>query len=1086
MVPQDKALLFLKSENNKLSSDSKSSQDNAALPSSIGSFQVNTKEIKNLIFQGGSVKGIAYLGALQTMERRGILLKHIERVGGTSAGAITAVLLGLGYSVAELDKELRNLDFSSFVNTDVLEFKAKVEREIKEIDISISGLSNLYELYSASKPFAKKLISENALCNDEAFLKWIKSLIKKATGDENITFEKLARLRSQSQGKKFKDIYLVGTNLNSRTPKYKEIFSHEHTPNMLVADAVRISMSIPFVFKPYQPSYYDRATGQLKKDVKSFYIDGGVIDNYPLSLFDKVKYIRPCSKENAEKEETNPYVLGFRLVTKDVKDFYEKGIPLPSKPYQAGNSNNFFNYVLALAEAAGPFASQEMNHAEKMNDQSRTIYIDVLNVGTLDFKMSEITKSQLISEGEKATFEYIVKKERPEFRRALSSNSSLSSVPPLTETLMRLHSFPSLNINHRALQNENAHLYNLDRLVNVMETPFESELKLAFQKSQKGEGKDVVFFLGGTGSGKSSLIAYLMGAKFDLTKMDGFRKAEINKRLSKAVVYPEIGHKLDSQTSYPEIYGAQDVHDTYFCDCPGFFENRGASIRIKTSIYTELALRRAKTRKIVLTLELSSLENERGKDFSKVAETLSKLFSCQNRSIFDSILWVFTKSDCLETDGVSYVMNKIHGSGGIVEQCQSNAMFKQKSILGTDQKGLAENETLLNLIPLLKSINSKNIVVMNMFDERYRKAIIEKLHQIKTVPVEKFVFDKYDSVRMRFQDTVHRVVAEGNELFNQFLTLKDQKEFLTQELNQIEAYIEAAQKTCGVGSASQMKDAQNLLLKRKKETDEWKERLKSEIKKNQKLIDNLKRDRQLLDRNEEEVVWQAQAHKEGKSIFSLDTLFMGGVNEHHFAYPGPSPFSKVYKNHDKSNGVFILEKNDGESGVYESTYRAHPGCEVHADVKLTVERKYKLENALAIKSINAEIKEKEEENTKLAEDIVSLEKEQLHIVKGDEQIDYIKTSMEKLGLMKKNLHEKLEEKLKNADFVGGKIKERLQGFYRVSQVINALGSIFDSLITKHFMDKFEKVMKEEIFSSASEKFEEATLAEGGLKGRLKG
>ena len=41
----------------------------------------------NLVFEGGGVKGIAYAGALEELENKGIL-QNIRRVGGTSTGAI--------------------------------------------------------------------------------------------------------------------------------------------------------------------------------------------------------------------------------------------------------------------------------------------------------------------------------------------------------------------------------------------------------------------------------------------------------------------------------------------------------------------------------------------------------------------------------------------------------------------------------------------------------------------------------------------------------------------------------------------------------------------------------------------------------------------------------------------------------------------------------------------------------------------------------------------------------------------------------------------------------------------------------------
>ena len=70
---------------------------------------------KNLVFEGGGVKGIAYVGALQELKNRGILQK-IKRVGGTSAGAINAVLLSIGCSLEETQQILWNLDFNNFMD----------------------------------------------------------------------------------------------------------------------------------------------------------------------------------------------------------------------------------------------------------------------------------------------------------------------------------------------------------------------------------------------------------------------------------------------------------------------------------------------------------------------------------------------------------------------------------------------------------------------------------------------------------------------------------------------------------------------------------------------------------------------------------------------------------------------------------------------------------------------------------------------------------------------------------------------------------------------------------------------------------
>jgi predicted acylesterase/phospholipase RssA len=67
---------------------------------------------RNLVFKGGGVRGIAYIGVLKILEREGVL-SQIERVAGTSVGAITAAIVSmrLNYNTSKL--LLNSLEFSS-------------------------------------------------------------------------------------------------------------------------------------------------------------------------------------------------------------------------------------------------------------------------------------------------------------------------------------------------------------------------------------------------------------------------------------------------------------------------------------------------------------------------------------------------------------------------------------------------------------------------------------------------------------------------------------------------------------------------------------------------------------------------------------------------------------------------------------------------------------------------------------------------------------------------------------------------------------------------------------------------------------
>src|SRR6476620_2402213 len=66
--------------------------------------------VHNLVFSGGRVKATAYVGAIHVLEEQKVL-SEVQRVAGSSSGALVAVLLGLGCSAKEFDEMFETLDF---------------------------------------------------------------------------------------------------------------------------------------------------------------------------------------------------------------------------------------------------------------------------------------------------------------------------------------------------------------------------------------------------------------------------------------------------------------------------------------------------------------------------------------------------------------------------------------------------------------------------------------------------------------------------------------------------------------------------------------------------------------------------------------------------------------------------------------------------------------------------------------------------------------------------------------------------------------------------------------------------------------
>ena len=163
---------------------------------------------KNLVLEGGGVRGFAYAGAFEVLDSLGIL-ENIERVGGTSVGAIQATLLAIGYTPKEMMEVAANIPLKQFND-----------------GFFPGGFSRLKRKFGFYK--------------GENLYSWIEALIAAKTGDANITFRQLYELRLQ---KNYKELYITGTDLTYRCLR---VFSHEAYPEMRIKDALRISFSIPF------------------------------------------------------------------------------------------------------------------------------------------------------------------------------------------------------------------------------------------------------------------------------------------------------------------------------------------------------------------------------------------------------------------------------------------------------------------------------------------------------------------------------------------------------------------------------------------------------------------------------------------------------------------------------------------------------------------------------------------------------------------------------------------------------------------------------------------------------------------------
>ena len=320
--------------------------------------QQDSLTVRNLIFEGAGIRGIAYCGAIRELEDQG-LMKGIERVGGTSAGAITALTLSLGYTAEEIADIISETDFKKF-NDGKYFFAGGINR-----------VNRYFGWYRG-----------------ERFNKWLEKMIEAKTGNADLTFEELHQ-------RGFKDLYVTATCLNKQQ---LVILSRETYPNMRVRDAVRISMSIPLYFEAV---FIDTSGNVIKKPKKKngldVMVDGGFTGNFPIKIFDSTRYVPAVSSTNGFV--LNPATIGFRIDRAEqiINDSAAVGLaPMP---------------VSNIKEYAGAFYNIIIENLNRQvlsaEDWKRTVSISDGKIGPKIRRLSKEEIDVLMENGKNATRKHL-------------------------------------------------------------------------------------------------------------------------------------------------------------------------------------------------------------------------------------------------------------------------------------------------------------------------------------------------------------------------------------------------------------------------------------------------------------------------------------------------------------------------------------------------------------------------------------------------------------------------------------------------------------------------------------------------------
>jgi NTE family protein len=286
------------------------------------------KEINTLILSGGGVRGIAYIGVFQALEELQEARNsgdctvpniNIKNVCTVSIGSFLGLLYVIGYSSSELSDELMMQDLSDLQN-------CKIDNFVYQYGFDTGSM----------------------------LIEWIETLLIKRGVSKTITFNELWKLTGINY-------QVLCTNLNT----YKSVvFDYVNMPNLQVLKALRMSISVPFVF----------TAGKYKGDI---YVDGGLTENYPIDLY----------------KDSLDTVLGLKFVSVRTKDDFRIEI------------GSLYDYIYNVIFCYSLQKGRETTNTDIY--KPHTVYLKADEIASLlNFKLTGDEKMSLIDLGyyETSTF----------------------------------------------------------------------------------------------------------------------------------------------------------------------------------------------------------------------------------------------------------------------------------------------------------------------------------------------------------------------------------------------------------------------------------------------------------------------------------------------------------------------------------------------------------------------------------------------------------------------------------------------------------------------------------------------------------
>lgn len=317
-------------------------------------------KFNTFVLCGGGARIYGHLGAIEEFARHNL---YADNYAGSSAGAIMALMLYLGYSPSEI-KTL----FQWFRQENLLEYS-----------VQLSGLSTANKLKQAFDwAIYNKLLTEIERFKPLFATEKGKNFLKEHIYPPNkITFNTLYQFKKFCPACSLKESLLVtATHKKSEVTHY---FSHKESPNYEVSEAVTASASLPVVYQP-----------------RGEYIDGGVTNNLPLNYYqqDENTFLEHVLRANYK-------VMAFQFDTGCEHEILFSGRRVFREGYLQNKLYSFLTGVTSPADAW----MLERRHLRRYAPQ--TIIIDVEGVKVSRFDVDKETCDYMLKQGGKAAIDYI-------------------------------------------------------------------------------------------------------------------------------------------------------------------------------------------------------------------------------------------------------------------------------------------------------------------------------------------------------------------------------------------------------------------------------------------------------------------------------------------------------------------------------------------------------------------------------------------------------------------------------------------------------------------------------------------------------